>query len=240
MSENQNQNVPLVYEAIAAVQADLSQEGISKDRKNQQQGYNFRGIDDIYNALAPILAKRRLCILPRVKSRELVERQTKNGGALFCTVLFVEFDFVSAVDGSMHTISTYGEAMDSADKSTNKAMSAAYKYATMMTFSIPTEGDNDADATTPNVAAKANGTHLPHPPAKPHAPPAKTGNDEPLHITDDQITIILSLLHSRGKEEAKAAAAVSGNRVSSIRAMTWDEAFRLIDRLEKMPAVNLA
>jgi hypothetical protein len=45
----------------------------------------------------------------------------------------------------------YGEAMDSGDKATNKAMSAAYKYACMQAFSIPTEGDNDADAHTHEV-----------------------------------------------------------------------------------------
>ena len=46
---------------------------------------------------------------------------------------------------------TYGEAMDSADKSTNKAMSAAYKYMCLQVFCIPTEGDNDADGTTPDM-----------------------------------------------------------------------------------------
>lgn len=54
-------------------------------------------------------------------------------------------------EGSVHTVCTYGEAMDSADKATNKAMSAAYKYAAFQTFCIPTEGDNDADATTPEA-----------------------------------------------------------------------------------------
>jgi hypothetical protein len=38
--------------------------------------------------------------------------------------------------------------MDSGDKATNKAMSAAYKYAAFQAFSIPTESDNDADAST--------------------------------------------------------------------------------------------
>lgn len=61
---------------------------------------------------------------------------------------------MSAVDGSRHTVSTFGEAMDSADKATNKAMSAAYKYMAMQTFCIPTEGDNDADATTPEPARR--------------------------------------------------------------------------------------
>jgi hypothetical protein len=78
----------------------------------------------------------------------VVERQTQKGGTLFYVTVEAEFDFVSAKDGSKVTVRTYGEAMDSADKATNKAMSAAYKYAAFQTFCIPTEGDNDADATS--------------------------------------------------------------------------------------------
>jgi hypothetical protein len=143
-----------VYQAIAAVTAEMAREGIAKGRRNQQQGYAFRGIDDVYNALSPILAKHRLCILPRVTERVVQERETRNGGVLFYVTVRVEFDFVSADDGSVHMVRTYGEAMDSADKATNKAMSAAYKYAAMQTFCIPTEGDNDADASTPEVTRK--------------------------------------------------------------------------------------
>lgn len=143
-----------VYKAINAVQADLCKEGIGKTSKNVQQGYQFRGIDAVYNALSPLLAKHGLCILPRVMSREVVERRTKNDTALFYVTVGMEFDFVAAEDGSKHTVTTYGEAMDSGDKATNKAMSAAYKYACMQAFSIPTEGDNDADATTHEVSAK--------------------------------------------------------------------------------------
>lgn len=140
-----------VYKSIAKVAKAMSQAGISKDNKNQSQGYKFRGIDDVYNSLAPALVEAELVILPRCVSRENVERQTAKGGAIFYTTLMVEFDFVSSVDGSKHTITTYGEAMDSADKSTNKAMSAAYKYACFQAFCIPTEGDNDADAHTHEV-----------------------------------------------------------------------------------------
>lgn len=143
-----------VYQAIAAVAAELSKEGIAKTRKNTQQGYQFRGIDDVYSALSSQLAKHSLVILPRVIERWVTERETRNGGALFYSVLRVEFDFVSAEDGSKHTICTFGEAMDSGDKSTNKAMSAAYKYACMQAFCIPTEGDNDADAHTHEVASR--------------------------------------------------------------------------------------
>jgi hypothetical protein len=137
-----------VYQAINAVQAELSKDGITKSRRNQQQGYNFRGIDDVYNALSPLLAKHGLCILPRVLSRECQERTTQKGGVLFYVTVEAEFDFVCAEDGSSHVVRTFGEAMDSADKATNKAMSAAYKYAAFQAFAIPTESDNDADAHT--------------------------------------------------------------------------------------------
>jgi hypothetical protein len=143
-----------VYKKIAAVSAKMAHDGISKARNNQQQGYKFRGIDDVYNALAPVLAENELVILPRVLSREVTERTTSKGGNLFYVVVEAEFDIVAASDGSKHTIKTYGEAMDSADKATNKAMSAAYKYAAMQTFCIPTEGDNDADAQTHEIAPR--------------------------------------------------------------------------------------
>jgi len=141
-----------IYQCINAVQKQMASDGITKGRKNQQQGYSFRGIDDVLNALSPVLADLGLCVLPRMLSRECVERQTKSGGALFYVTVEAEFDFVCAEDGSKHTIKTYGEAMDSADKATNKAMSAAYKYAAILAFAIPTEGDNDADAHTHEVA----------------------------------------------------------------------------------------
>ena len=80
-----------------------------------------------------------------------------------------EFDFVSADDGSVHTARTFGEAMDSGDKATNKAMSAAYKYACFQTFAIPTEGDNDADATVHEPIAPKNDDE-PEKPAKPVKP----------------------------------------------------------------------
>jgi hypothetical protein len=144
-----------VYQCINRVQAALSKTGISKDRTCQQgASFKFRGIDDVYNALSPLLADNGLCILPRMLARHCDERQSSAGKALFYAVVEAEFDFVSAEDGSHHTVRTFGEAMDSGDKATNKAMSAAYKYACMQAFSIPTEGDNDPDATVHEVAPR--------------------------------------------------------------------------------------
>ena len=174
-----------VYAAINAVQSDLNKEGITKNRKNTQQNYNFRGIDDVYNALSPLLAKHGLCILPRILARHCEERQTKSGGTMSYVTVEAEFDFVCAKDGSSHIVRTFGEAMDSADKATNKAMSAAYKYAAFQAFAIPTEGDNDADAHTPQVTPRQS--QRPAPGAKPT--PVKT--QEPL-MTDQKRKILMA------------------------------------------------
>ena len=144
-----------VYKAIAAIQGELAKEGISKDRKNQQQGFAYRGIDDVYASLSPLMAEHKLCILPRVVSRDASERTSAKGGVLFYTAVTVDFDIVSAIDGSKHTVTAVGEAFDSGDKSIGKAQSYAYKAMAFMLFAIPVEGqDNDPDAHSHEVKPK--------------------------------------------------------------------------------------
>ena len=121
---------------------------IPKDKKNTQQNYSFRGIDDIYNACHRSLCENGVFIAPTVLSVEKEERTTKSGGSLFFTTLKVSFKFY-APDGSFVETITIGEAMDSADNAANKAQSAAYIYAVMQIFSIPTKDLLDADQTTP-------------------------------------------------------------------------------------------
>jgi hypothetical protein len=187
-----------VYAKIAAVQGELAKAGISKSRKNLTPGqnYNFRGIDEVYNTLSPIMAEHGLCILPRILSRETTQRSAKSGGTLFCVTVEAEFDFVSADDGTMHTVRSFGEAMDSSDKATNKAMSAAYKYMALMTFAIPTEGDNDADAVTHEVA--------PEPPRQPET------------ITDAQWMILTDLIE---KTRTDAKAFCTAFKIGSVKEM---------------------
>lgn len=141
-----------VYEKIAIVQRELATEGIAKNKTNQQgTGYKFRGIDDIYNAASLLMAGVGLCMMPRILSRTVTERASKSGGTMFVVVVEAEYDFVAVEDGSKHTIKTFGEAMDSGDKATNKAMSAAHKYAFIQAFSIPVEGDNDTENNSPET-----------------------------------------------------------------------------------------
>lgn len=190
-----------VYRAINAVMVAVSKEGLSKDRKNDQQGYKFRGIDDAYNLLCGILANEKLMILPRVIDRQSLERPTKTGGISTYSILTIEFDFISAVDGSKHTIRTVGEAMDTADKSSNKAQSAAMKYACLMAFMIPTKGDNDADASTPETAQR--------PPTKTESDPVEqelTGLYTQAATADDVATAdATAAKHSQAKRLTQAA-----------------------------------
>jgi len=130
----------LVYKAIADVSLALASGGISKARKNQAQGYSFRGIDDVLQALAGLLPTHGLTILPRVISCARQKELNAKGTTLFYVTTDVEFDLVAVEDGSRHTVRFIGEAMDSGDKATNKAMSAAYKYMALQTFCIPVEG----------------------------------------------------------------------------------------------------
>jgi ERF superfamily len=140
---------PAVYGAIHQVSAAMSKYGIDKGNTNTQQGFNFRGIDDVLNALAVPLVEAKLLILPRVVERVQSERVTKSGGTQYHVVLRVDFLLTSARDGSSVLVTFMGEAADTADKATSKAMSMAYKYMAFDTFCIPVKGLDDADAETP-------------------------------------------------------------------------------------------
>lgn len=138
-----------IYGALAAVMAEVGHVG--KERKNLQQNYQFRGIDDVMAACQPVLAKHGVVVVPRVMEREREERQSKSGGAMFHVRFVVEHLFY-ANDGSNVACVTVGEAMDSGDKASNKAMSAALKYALVETLMIPTyEADRDTEDASPEV-----------------------------------------------------------------------------------------
>jgi hypothetical protein len=122
---------------------------IAKEQRNTAQGYQFRGIDQFLNALHPLMAKHGVYVTPSVESIERTERQGKSSVLLYA-IATVRFTF-RAADGSSVDCVTVGEGMDSGDKATNKAMSAAYKYALMQTFAVPTEDMIDGDAESPEV-----------------------------------------------------------------------------------------
>lgn len=145
----------LIYGALNAVQRELCKEGIGKNQKNTFQNYQFRGIDDIYNALSPLLAENNILVLPEVVEHSIQEGQGKDGKVNYHVIVKVKYYFVHVLDQSTVAVQIFGESMDTGgDKATNKAMSAAFKLCAIQTFCIPTEGDNDSENHTPEVAAK--------------------------------------------------------------------------------------
>ena len=137
---------PKIYAAISAVMNEVGVVG--KDKKNAQQGFKYRGIDDVMNALSPALAKNHIFVVPEVLEQTREERQTKSGGSLTYSILKIKYTFY-AEDGSHVEAIVIGEGMDSGDKGSNKSMSIAFKYACFQVFCIPTEEMKDPDAETP-------------------------------------------------------------------------------------------
>ena len=138
-----------VFELISLVQGDLAREGISKSQTNKFDKYNFRGIDDVYNSLSPLMAKHGLVCIPFVVSSPTTkDKATKSGGSDYLTTIEVEYRLFSP-SGEMVITKVFGEGSDRGDKSINKAMSSAYKNMAFQLFAIPTEGDNDPENHSP-------------------------------------------------------------------------------------------
>lgn len=132
----------LIYLKIAAVMRDI--DAIGKGRRNEQQKYSFRGIDDVYNELHEHLGKHGVFTVPTVLEERTEEKTTKSGTVLIYRVLKVGYQFF-AEDGSNVRAVVIGEGMDSGDKASNKAMAVAHKYALMQVFAIPTEESKDPE-----------------------------------------------------------------------------------------------
>lgn len=157
-----------IYAAMCRVMKRV--EVVGKNRKNPQQGYSFRGIDDVVAHCQMVLAEEGVCMAPKVLTSERELMATKSGGSMVSVRLLVEHTFF-ADDGSSVIATTVGEAMDSGDKASNKAQSAALKYALTETFLIPTyEVDRDTEEHSPEV--QRSPPAVPAPRSAP--PPAKT------------------------------------------------------------------
>lgn len=133
-----------IYESIASIMADIG--AVGKNSKNAQQGFMFRGIDAVMNALSPALVKNKVFIVPEVLEQTREERTSikkdsygnEKTSTLIYSICKIKYTFY-AEDGSCITATVIGEGMDSGDKATNKAMSVAFKYAAFQVFCIPTE-----------------------------------------------------------------------------------------------------
>lgn len=188
-----------IFSAIPAIMGEI--EAIGRERKNQQQGFMYRGIDDVYNALQLLLAKHGVFTAPTVLEDTRTERQSKSGGILFHVVLKIQFRFY-ATDGSYFDTLVVGEGMDSGDKASNKAESVAHKYALIQVFAIRTEDNADPDAESHEV--QGNTKTVPQPqgvptnPAIPRPQAPAPGNGGVRRVSDKQAKFIYAMAMQGG------------------------------------------
>ncbi|WP_031010703.1 ERF family protein [Streptomyces sp. NRRL F-5727] len=135
-------DLPRVFAVIHGVMRDVMP--VSKDKQNQQQNYNFRGVDDAMSAMAGPMRNHGCFIAPEV----VEHKQRPRGEKGTHTVLRMLYRIYGPA-GDCLAVTIPGEAMDTADKSTNKAMSAALKYMLFQVFMIPVDArsidDGDRD-----------------------------------------------------------------------------------------------
>ena len=144
------ENAGKIYKQICSVMQEIN--AIGKDRRNQTQNFQYRGIDDVMNELHSVLAKCGVFVVPQVLDEARTTGKTKSGGDMFYTRLKIKFTFY-AEDGSFIDSVVIGEAMDTGDKASNKALSVGLKYALLQVFCIPTEDEKDPDAQSPEPQA---------------------------------------------------------------------------------------
>lgn len=142
-----------IYQSITKIMEEVP--SIGKTQRNKTQGFMYRGIDEVINALQPLLAKNKVFIVPEILEQTREERTTSKGGNLIYSICKIKYKFY-AEDGSCVEAITIGEGMDSGDKATNKAMAIAMKYALFQVFCIPTDEMKDPDSETPEQSTKKN------------------------------------------------------------------------------------
>jgi hypothetical protein len=136
MSQEIFSKIPLIIAELGVINKN--------HRTNHGERYLFMGIDDIYNALNPLMARHGVFSTTQVMEYQQKERTSKGGLPMIHTVLTVKFTFY-ATDASNVEVVTVGEALDVSDKSSNKAMSAAHKYALKQLFIIMTGVSDDTE-----------------------------------------------------------------------------------------------
>lgn len=141
-----------IHELLPKVMEEVGTVG--KHGFNEQQGYAFVSYGDVATACQGAFVKHGISVATDILATEREQRETRSGGTLNVALLTIAFTF-SAPDGSSVTVTTVGEGADSGDKASNKAMTAALKYALRTLLVIPDAEDGDADSPEETTKAKA-------------------------------------------------------------------------------------
>lgn len=135
--------MPTIVQSLNEVMKAVG--AIAKSDRNSAQGFNFRGIDSVVNAVSPQLQKHGVVVMPSVEDYDYESVEIgKNRTVMGHVKVKVTYTFVGP-EGDSIKATVVGEAMDSGDKATAKAMSVAFRTALLQSLCLPTD-DIDPDA----------------------------------------------------------------------------------------------
>ena len=189
-----------VYGAFAAAMQEIG--AVGKDSRNEQ-GWMFRGIDAVMNAVGPAFRKHGLFLLPEVLDHNLVATPRGNKTPVISATVKVRYTVVHS-DGSSFSGVAPGEGNDFSDKATAKAMSVALRTFLIQSLVLPTDEED------PDAVSIERGV--------PQAPPAA-----PVTIPDDwqdwvQAAEMDGDVNTLEVMESQATAAGNNYAASTIRA----------------------
>jgi hypothetical protein len=163
--------MPMIYAKMASILAEI--DPVAKDRKNEFQGFKYRGIEEIFAAASVAMAKHGVFVVPEVATVSSEERKNAKGGYAITRIATIKYTFFAA-DGSSVSAIVCGEGTDSSDKAMAKAFTAAIKTALTSTFVLRYQDMVDGDAESVETTPKEVPAHKPKKDTPPPAAQPKT------------------------------------------------------------------
>lgn len=150
MSEN-------IYTAISAVMRQVGY--VQKDGKvgSGSYGYSYAGEAAFIDALRPAMIEAGIVVFPagiRVLNQD--EFTTSKGAVMNRDTIVACYHFHHGASDTGFDVEVTGQGSDSGDKSANKAMTSAFKYALRQTFMIETGDDPDKELSQPRATSTGN------------------------------------------------------------------------------------
>ena len=138
---------PSVHDAWMGVMEDVR--AIAKGERNKVQGFSFRGIDAVMNAVGPVFRRHGVSCVPVriVDARHRDFMAGKEGKTVMHeAIVTVEYE-VTGPAGDSFIGQSIGESADASDKATTQAMSVALRTFLLQGLTMPTD-EKDPDEVT--------------------------------------------------------------------------------------------
>ena len=129
---------PTVQAAWANVMADVQALGKNQRVDSGPARFAFRGVDDVMNAVGPVLRKHGVSVVPTSVTHSPENVTTSKGSQMRNVTVYVTYAINGPAGDSMPGAAA-GEAADSGDKATPKAMSVAFRTFLLQALCLPTD-----------------------------------------------------------------------------------------------------